>query len=568
MTTTVRSQHRGRKEEKLPLGSRFGALRLRRVREYLTGYLMVAPALILIFIFGIFPVGFALYVSLQKWRLKRGDFLGLKNFVDAIGNLAYVAAFALGIAAIIVAVLFVIRLRKEMRENKDKAWWLVVTGLLHAAMIGSFARWFVLLLPEVLDIADKIVGVEKTRELFNQLLGDAFRAESVLPAFYIFLLTLALSIAGYVLSTRAWRNPRNVSYQTRFALSWLATGLGILLIVFTASQVVSAYAAALDTGEDPGIWPQIITISSGLLLLIAAWFVWRSAQDADTNRGFWLKILSAFALLVGGWLLIGEVPVILAAGDDDLWMGLKATVFYSAGTVPFQLGIALFLAVMLFQKLRGSELFRMMYFLTYVTPTVASAAVFRQLFSSRQSSLINQILMAFGMERQFWLQEPSGIFTMIGERLGISVPEWAAGPSLALVVIMIFSIWVYVGYDTVIYLAGLGNISTELIEAAEIDGAGRWAIFRSVIFPLLSPTTYFLSLMAIIGTFKAFQHIWVLRNELALRTSDTFSVTIFVEFFDKVRYGYASALAFVLLAIIVALTIINNRVQGSRVFYG
>ncbi len=568
MTSSVRSQRRERKEEKLPLGSRFGALRLRRVREYLTGYLMVAPAVILIFIFGIFPVGFALYVSLHKWRLKRTDFIGIKNFVGAIGNLAYVVAFALGIAAIVAAVLLVIRLRKEMLENKDKSWWLAAIGLLHAAMMGSFARWFVLLLPEVLDIADKIIGVEKTRELFSRLLGEVFRAESVLPAFFIFLLTLALSIAGYVFSFRTWRNPRNVSYQARFALGWLAVGLGILLIVFTASQVVSAYAAALESGEDPGIWPQIITISSGLLLLIAAWFVWRSAQDSDTNRGFWLKILSAFALLVGGWLLIGEVPVILAAGDDDLWMGLKATIFYSAGTVPFQLGIALFLAIMLFQKLRGSELFRMMYFLTYVTPTVASAAVFRQLFSSRQSSLINQILIAFGMERQFWLQEPNGIFTLIGEKLGISVPEWAAGPSLALVVIIIFSIWVYVGYDTIIYLAGLGNISTELIEAAEIDGAGRWAIFRNVIFPLLSPTTYFLSLIAIIGTFKAFQHIWVLRHEFALRTSDTFSVTIFNEFFDKVRYGYASALAFVLLAIIISLTIINNRIQGSRVFYG
>lgn len=529
---------------------------------------MVSPAVLLIFIFGIFPVGFALYVSLQKWRLKRGDFVGLANYVGAIGNLAYVAAFAIGIAAIILAALLISRLYKEMRENEDKAWWLVAVGMLHAAAIGSFVRWFLFLLPEVLDIADKIVGLEKTRELFNQLLGEAFRAEKVLPAFHIFLLTLALSIAAYVLSTRTWQNPRNGSYQVRFMLSWLAFGLGILLIIFTASQVVSAYAAALDTGEDPGIWPQIITISSGLLLLIAAWFVWRSAQNANNNRGFWLRILSAFALLVGGWLLVGEVPVVLAAGDEDLWMGLKATLFYSAGTVPFQLGLALFLAILLFQKLRGSEMFRMMYFLTYVTPTVASAAVFRQLFGSRPSALINQILIAIGLDRQFWLQEPRGIFSMIGEGIGINVPDWAAGPSLALVVIMIFSIWVFVGYDTVIYLAGLGNISTELIEAAEIDGAGQWAIFRHIIFPLLSPTTYFLSLMAIIGTFKAFQHIWVLRNELALRSSDTFSVTIFVEFFDKVRYGYASALAFVLLAIIISLTIINNRVQGSRVFYG
>jgi multiple sugar transport system permease protein len=557
-----------RKGKRLSLLGLFGIRRWRRVREYLTGYLMIAPAAILVFMFGIFPVGFALYVSLQKWRLKRGDFVGLANFVRAIDSFAYIAAFALGIGALITAVLLVLRLRKDMQSNSDKAWWLAGVALLHAAAIGSFVRWFVIAIPEVLNIADKIIGVEKTRELFNQLLGEAFRAETVLPAWRLFLLIMALSIGASVLSSRAWRSPRNAPYQVRFALTWLSVGFGILLITFTISQVIAAYAAALDSGEDPGIWPHIITISSGVLLLIAAWFVWRSAQNSNSNWAFAMKIFSAMTLLVGGWLLIGEIPVVIAAGNDDLWEGLRATIFYSIGTVPFQLSISLFMAILLFQKLRGSELFRMMYFLTYVTPTVASAVVFRQLFSSRPSSLINQIVMALGLERQFWLQEPTGIFTMIGEKFGFSVPEWAAGPSLALVVIMIFSVWVYVGYDTVIYLAGLGNISTELIEAAEIDGAGRWSVFRHIIFPLLSPTTYFLSLLAIIGTFKAFQHIWVLRHEFALRTSDTFSVTIFVEFFDKVRYGYASALAFVLFAIILSLTFINNKIQGSRVFYG
>jgi multiple sugar transport system permease protein len=180
------------------------------------------------------------------------------------------------------------------------------------------------------------------------------------------------------------------------------------------------------------------------------------------------------------------------------------------------------------------------------------------MFSIRPQAPVNQLLNFFGMDTLRWIQEPEPIFTFLG----------IEGPSLALVVIMLYSIWVYVGYDTVIYLAGLGNISRELTEAAEIDGAGRWQIFRHIIFPLLSPTTYFLSLIAIIGTFKAFSHIWVMRHDLALGTTDTFSVTIFIEFFDKVRYGYASALAFVLFAIILSLTYINNRIQGSRVFYG
>jgi len=77
-----------------------------------------------------------------------------------------------------------------------------------------------------------------------------------------------------------------------------------------------------------------------------------------------------------------------------------------------------------------------------------------------------------------------------------------------------------------------------------------------------------LTLLAVIGTFKSFNHIWVMRQDLALGTADTFSVVIFLEFFEKLQYGYASALAFVLFAVILSLTYINNRVQGSRVFYG
>ena len=135
-------------------------------------------------------------------------------------------------------------------------------------------------------------------------------------------------------------------------------------------------------------------------------------------------------------------------------------------------------------------------------------------------------------------------------------------------VIIFLSVWTFVGYNVVIYMAGLVNIPHELNEAAEIDGAGKWEVFRHVTFPLLSPTTYFLSLIAIIGTFKAFNTIWVLRDGAALGTTDPFSVVIFAEFFEKTRYGYASALAFILFAIIISLTLINNRAQGSRVFYG
>jgi len=540
----------------------------RKLRETLTGYIMILPATFLIFLFGIFPIGFAMYVSVHKWRLKRTGFIGLENYVDAIGSLAYVGLFALAVGALIGTYLLFRQLQKQTQEQGNQIAYMAVPGLVYAVAVTSFIRWTVLLLPEVLDIADKIVSMEKTRALFRRLLGEAFITQHVLNAFFLTLVLIAAAIMIGVFFSRKWNLENSARAIAQNALMWLALGVGLGLFWYTYSEASRAYLEAIQQGTSTDVWAQIITISSGVILILAAWFVWKSASSEVSNRSFVLRLLGAILLAGGGWLLISELPIVIAAGDKDIWSGLVITVFYSMGTVPFQLTIALFLAILLFQKLRGSEFFRILFFLPYVTPAVASAAIFKQLFGARPQSLINQIFLFLGMEPQRWLQEPNGVFQLMAENAGRQIPDWMAGPSLALIVIMIYSIWVYVGYDTVIYLAGLGNISTELIEAAEIDGANKWQIFRQIIFPLLSPTTYFLSLIAIIGTFKAFNHIWIMRHELSLGSVNTFSITIFLEFFEKIRYGYASALAFVLFAIILALTVLNNRIQGSRVFYG
>ena len=494
--------------------------------------------------------------------------IGLTNYVNAIGSLAYVLVFFMGIGALIGIYFLVKRILNMKREHDDQPWLCILPGLINAAAAIAFFNWFYRALPQVLDIALQLRGVERTQNLFIRLLGEALRAESVLPAWRIFLLIFLTGVVVSVIVLRVWRNPRNFNYQTNFMLVFLALVVGFGLLVYTYQQVNSAYATAVAEGTDPGIWPQFITISSGVVLLVLGWFVWRRAEKQESNVSFWLHILATMILLVGGWLLIGEIPTIIAAGDKDLWEGLKVTVFFSLGTVPFQLAIALFLSVLLFQKLRGSNIFRILFFIPYVTPGIASATVFQQMFSNRDTAPVNLLLRTIGLPSQQWLYEPRGIFTILGDFLGLSLPTWAAGPSLALFVIILHSIWTYVGYDTVIYLAGLGNIPKEMNDSAEVDGANQWQVFRHITFPLLSPTTYFLSLIAIIGTFKAFNTIWILRSNLALGTTDTFSVTIFIEFFEKLRYGYASAMAFILFAIIISLSLINNRIQGSRVFYG
>ena len=553
------------KKERKPL---FSKRRKRKLREYLTAYAFIAPSVILIFVFGIFPVGFALYVSMHKWRLKQGDYLGLTNYVKAVDNLAYVAGFALGVGALIGVVFLFKKLLAQIKEKKEKPWLLSLPGLLFSASIFAFLRYCVIQLPEVLGIADKIKGVEKTQALFLQMLGEAFKVPEVQSAWRLFLVLLGLSILVSWLLLRRWKNLRGFSYLGDFVMIWSALALGIGLLWYTYQQITEVYAAAVESGSDPGIWAHVVSIMAGVILLVIAWIIWRSIEKDTSMKAFWIKVFITMVFLVGGWLLIAEIPMVVSSGDPDLWSGLKVTVYFSLFTVPFQLGISLFLSILLFQKLLGSNVFRILYFLPYVTPAVASAAVFTQLFSNRETAPVNMLLRFFGMQPQQWLYEPEGVFSLLANSLGINLPAWLGGPSLALAVIIIHSIWTFVGYDTVIYLAGLGNIPKELIDAAEVDGANKWEVFRFITFPLLSPTTYFLSLIAIIGTFKAFNTIWMFRDSLALGTTDTFSVVIFIEFFEKLRYGYASALAFVLFAIILSLTYINNKIQGSRVFYG
>lgn len=548
----------------------FSGRRGRRALEALTAYLFLLPAMTIIFLFGLFPLAFSAYEStLKGLNTFLGKPGGLENYVRAIDNLAYVLTFWIAAILIFLAIRSLVNTVRSAAEWNERPWIWAIPGILTAAGAALFARFFFLLLPEVLDIANKVKGQERTQELFRQMLGEAWRAPVVQEALRVSLVVLLFGgLLAFLIGRFLVRSRRNTHYLVAFTLIFFLVIGGVVLGMFTWNEIERAYAEALEEGEGLEIWAQVVTISAGFILLIIAWAIWGSAKKSSSNMGLFLRLGGAAVLIVGGWVLIGELPRVIAAGDKDWWRGLLQTVYYSVGTIPFQLGISLVLAVMLFQNIKGQGLFRLVYFLPYITPTVAAAAVFRIFFSGRPSAPMNSFLSGLGMDTLLWLDEPSGINHVIGEILGFTLPDWAGGPSLAMGVIIIFNIWTYVGFDVVIFLAGLGSIQGELYEAAAIDGAGRWAQFRSITLPLLSPTIYFLVLWATIGTFKAFNHIWVLRSGAALGTSDTASVVIFNEFKRNTRYGYASALAMVLLVIILILTLINNRIASERVFYG
>lgn len=266
---------------------------------------------------------------------------------------------------------------------------------------------------------------------------------------------------------------------------------------------------------------------------------------------------------------VGLDNYLRALNAPEFWSALQTTLFYTLGTVPLTMALALGTAYLLFQKIRARSLYRAIYFMPYVISTVASAIVWAWVFDPR-NGIANHLLALFNIPDQQWLIEPTGVFKLMAQGLNVSLPGWADGPSLALVAIMVFAVWQALGFDVVIFLAGLGNINAELYEAARIDGANGRQVFRYITFPLLAPTTFFVLVISIIVSLQAFNHIFAMNRSAAqqlggpLGTTRTMSIFMFQALYEQNRAGYASAIAVLLSLLILGFTLIQFRYLGDR----
>jgi multiple sugar transport system permease protein len=169
-----------------------------------------------------------------------------------------------------------------------------------------------------------------------------------------------------------------------------------------------------------------------------------------------------------------------------------------------------------------------------------------------------------------WLDDPRGIFTVIFGPLGIHLPTVLNGPSVALCSLIIMSIWKGLGYNIVIFLAGLQNIPTAYYEAAKIDGAGRFRLFRNVTWPLLTPITFFILVMSTISAFEAFAQVWIMTGPPPggpLGTTNVVMYYFYEQSFELWRLGYGASIAFFAFLIILALTIFQRQFLEKRVTY-
>ncbi len=531
--------------------------------ENLTAYAFLAPAGALILLFGIFPVGFAFFVSLHRWRRFPDEYIGLANYEKALGNLGYILFFwlaLLGLVAVAVMGRRLLRLLRLAPAEKGVAAALAGIAAGYTALLAL--DWFFKLTPVIMLIPRLVRGQNISLALFMEKLGESFTQPQVLAAGDLALIGLLGTGALAALLIWRFRHESSGAMLAYSAITTIFLIASLFLLQLAIAETQAAIGVARESGEPLPIWSQLVFISAGIGLIGAAYVIFQRGIKSLDNRRFVLLLLSGLSLAVGGYLLMAEAPAALASADDDLLQGFWITVMYAGGTVPVQLAIGLLLAYLLFQPIRYRAFFRMVYFIPYITPFVATSIVFRIIFGAERTAPANRMLSIIGIESQRWILERSSI----GDLLGL--PDFLAGPALALVVIMIYSTWTYIGYDAVIFLAGLGNIPGELYEAARIDGAGGWRIFRHITLPLLSPTIFFLSLVAIIGTFQAFTQIWILRTGAVGNKVNTASVYIFDELQNSNRYGYASSMAFVLFALILLMTLFQNRILGRRVFYG
>jgi len=228
--------------------------------------------------------------------------------------------------------------------------------------------------------------------------------------------------------------------------------------------------------------------------------------------------------------------------DSRVWIALYNTIEYAIIVVPLQTALAILLAAVLNSKLRGRNAFRVLYFL----PTVTSSAVLTLIF--------------------MWIFKTDGLLNDLLGVFGIQPFNWLGDPKVALKGIMLMNVWSTAPYFMVIYLAALQDIPDSLYEAAEIDGARTLRKFWSITLPLLKPVTFFVVTMGIIGTFQLFDQAYIFSNGSGGPNNSTLTVVLLIYqyAFKNLDMGYAAALAVMLAAVIMLITVIQRRIFGEE----
>jgi multiple sugar transport system permease protein len=227
-----------------------------------------------------------------------------------------------------------------------------------------------------------------------------------------------------------------------------------------------------------------------------------------------------------------------ALADQDFRQSVYNTLYFTGASVPLSMAAGLGVALLLNQPIRGRGLLRTLYFLPMVTPFVVVAIVWKWFYNGD-----------FGVFNFYLLK-----MHLVDEPV-----RWLADKDLAMPSVVVMSVWAGMGFSMVVYLAGLQAIPQELYDAAKVDGAGVWQRLRQVTIPMLRPTTLFLAVMGIIGSFQVFTQIFVMTKGGPVDRTTTMVFYIYEAAFKFYRMGYASTLAYALFVMLLVFSIIQLR---------
>jgi multiple sugar transport system permease protein len=272
--------------------------------------------------------------------------------------------------------------------------------------------------------------------------------------------------------------------------------------------------------------------------------------------GFLLWI--AGPMLVSLWLSLHEYdlahpPAFIGAAnfqraffeDDLFWSSLGRTLYYAAVTVPLGVAGSLVAAILLNQKLRGTTLFRTLYFLPHLTPAVAAAILW------------------------VWVLQPEfGLVNYLLDLIGVKGPAWFGSKEWAIPSMVLIALWTGIGGNRMmIFLAGLQGVPQELVDAAEVDGANVWQRFRHVTLPMISPTIFFNLVLGVIGALQVFTTAFIATQGGPAYATWFYALHIYSQAFQYFNMGYASALAWLFFVVMFVFTLVQVRASARWVFY-
>jgi ABC-type sugar transport system permease subunit len=372
-------------------------------------------------------------------------------------------------------------------------------------------------------------------QLFNPAALAALAVTALFTAAGIALMRMGSHFGETILQREAWQGwmfllPNFITFTLFFALP-------LILSFYLSFTNYDAISEAEYVGLDNYV----------RLLSLDFQVIPQDAEPSDYLR------LNHFEI---GRITIGSNALVIGARDPMFWESLGRTIRYVILLLTFSILPALGLAMLLNSKIPGMKVFRAIYFIPSIAAVVGVALIWQWLYNP----VIGYINYAI-----------TEVVNFLNNLFGISIVDpqidWLTNDNVMLISVVIMAAWQVIGFNTVILLAGLQNVPKDLIEASTVDGAGPITRFRRIILPLLGPTTFFVIVTTLISGMQAFSEFYTLLGNTTSSARITVVYYLYEQGFQRFQMGFASATAWVLFAVIFAITIIQFRISRSNEAY-